>query len=512
MCTHHHKKTYINGLSETCIITDYAKDHQLTIPIDDKGKCIFHSTDIAWKRANNCGEKFWELLQTMAQDETITDIDCREFWLTGLEYGEIHGYEEGKVPLKGENIIVLAKAHLKKSLRMQGAKFYDDVLIQDIICEEAADFDEAVFKGVVTIERCNFRDMVSFINDCRFEHNLVMSDCFFEENFDFHNVVAMHQIMMSTITFGGPVSFVGFSQIAEDLICSFTEIYFNDYTSFNDAGFNGSVAFDNCHFLGETHFENTAFRKRFQVIEPRIGDKMFFRATKPGVKLFDTAVDFGVTKDSFEGMGQLIFEQVNLFNFDAIFKEQIKALELAHKIELRAGCLLYRTAVERVFPYTRFNKIMLEDISRALANYFETLHQRALQVDISRDLKKEEIRVLFHTEENMSIVELEQLIYQTKENVLLLLEKPAIQLAKATDKAINLDHLLKFQNLFERSIIARSNGLLTDEMLESLLTTDGKNIHPKLKELFGVTINIYAKNIVKNNRIKAGGNIHIGDA
>ena len=218
MCTHHHKKTYIKGLAPTCTITDYATAHNLPIPTDQKGKCLFHSTDLEWKRANNCGARFWGLLHHKAKDETLEDIDFREFILTDLVYNEAYGFEEGKVPMKGERIIAIAKAHLIKPLRMQGAKFYDNVLIQDLICEEAVDFDEAVFKGVVTIERCHFKGIVSFINDCRFEHNVIFEDCFFEESFDFHNVVALHQIMFTKVTFGAEALFVGLNQIAQDLI------------------------------------------------------------------------------------------------------------------------------------------------------------------------------------------------------------------------------------------------------------------------------------------------------
>jgi len=510
MCTHHHKKTYINGLSPTCIITDYAANHNINLPTDKKEKCLFHSTDLAWKRANNCGEKFWEVLHQMSKDETLEDIDFREFILTDLVYDEAYGSESGSIPMKGEGVIVIAKAHLKKPLRMQGAKFYGNVLIQDLECEEAVDFDEAVFKGVVTIERCRFKGMVSFINNCRFEHNVIFEDCFFEESFDFHNVVAMQQIMFSMVTFGAEALFVGLNQIAEDLICSFTEVYFNAYTSFSNAGFNSSLAFDNCHFLGETHFENTAFRKRVQFLEPKFGEKAFFRATKPGVKLFENAVDFEVINDSFEGVGQLIFENVNLFNFDVGFKNELRALEVNHKVDIREGCLLYRTAIERRFKYTRFNKIIIEDLTKAFIGYFESFQQQSLQVDIKRDLKTEAIVILYHTEDNLTIPELAHLIHQTKADVLNFMVEPEKQINQLEEKALAIDFFLKFQSLWERYGIARKNNSLNLPIIEAIMTGDEKTISTELKDKFDLTVNIYIENLLKDNRLEAGGNIHIG--
>ena len=233
--------------------------------------------------------------------------------------------------------------------------------------------------------------------------------------------------------------------------------------------------------------------------------------TKSGVKLFENAVDFELSLESFEGVGQLIFKNVNLFNFDAAFKSQLKELELNHKVDLREGCILYRTAVERIFPYSRFNKIILEDISNALASYFESLHNRSLQMDLTRDLKRNEIKLLFHTEENMSIAELQNLIYQTKENILGFLENPNPQLKKVASPVLWIDHFLQLKSIWERHQLAEANGLLESSILEFLMTGDGDTVHQKLKELFDVTINIHNKNVIINSQIEAKGNIQIGD-
>ena len=288
-------------------------------------------------------------------------------------------------------------------------------------------------------------------------------------------------------------------------------MYFNGYTSFSNAGFNSSLAFDNCHFLGETYFENTAFRKRVQFLEPKIGDKAFFRATKPGVKLFENAVDFEVTNESFEGLGQLIFENVNLFNFDVTFKNQLKELEINHKVDIREGCLLYRTAIERRFKYTRFNKIIIEDLTRAFIGYFESFQQQSLKVDIKRDLKKDEIIILYHTEDNLSITELAILIHQTKVEVMGFMIEPKSVIDHIEEKALALDFFLKFQSLWERYGLAKQNGSLSLPLLEAIMTGDDKRISKDLKEKFELTVNIYIENMLKDNRLEAGGNIHIGN-
>lgn len=507
MCKHKHKRPYILNLPTTCGIqawydhTDTSRMDYPTLPLDSKGLCIFHSKDRKWKIANHCGERFAELFQVMAADEHLEEMDFREVELTGFILSEATESFGGMASLD-ENCILFGGTTASKPVRFQGAKFWDQLVLCDFDCTESVDFDEAIFKDVVTVERCRFQAYLSFIGGCRFEHNFIMEQCECVEIASFNEAVFMHQMNITDVQFGNGAIFEEARQLAEDLICQFTNVYFDGYTSFSNGGFNSSVTFDTCIFRAETHFENTVFRKRLQLVEPLIEEKIFFMGTRPGVKLFENAVDFELAEDSFSPAGQIIFQNANLFNFNPAFKEKLRTLELNHQVEIREGCLIYRTSIERVFDYSQLERFLLEDLSRVFTRYFESRHLRTLKVDVLRDLKTEKIRVVFHTDESISITEFEALIQNTQLEMLAFMASPPKQ-----ENSVLTDHFLQLSNIWTRLYAAKSLPLLEQFFAQADLTS-----MDKMRELLNVTINIHLKNTVINSQIEAGGNLTIGDA
>jgi len=92
MCTHHHKKAYLTHLPKTCTLAHFfnatttEKRQFSELPIDESGKCIFHSNNLTWKRAQQFTERFLELLQIMLQEETLKELDFRECQFVGFRW------------------------------------------------------------------------------------------------------------------------------------------------------------------------------------------------------------------------------------------------------------------------------------------------------------------------------------------------------------------------------------------------------------------------------------------
>jgi|GEM_PF-3839247 len=507
MCTHHHSKPYILSLPTTCAIQSWYAQAGTSdmdypdLPHDGKGLCIFHSKDRKWKSANHCGERFAELFQAMAADEGLEEMDFREVILTGFKLNEA-AEMLGNAAASGEKCILIGGTEASKPVRFQGARVLDKLVFCDFACTESVDFDEAVFKDVVVVERCVFQAYLSFIGGCRFEQNFIMEQCECEEVASFNEAVFMHQVHITDVLFGNGAIFEEARQIADDLICQFTNVQFDGYTSFSNGGFNSSITFDTCRFGAETHFENTVFRKRLQIGEPLVEEKIFFMGTRPGVKLFENAVDIELAEDSFGPAGQIIFQNANLFNFNPVFKEKLRTLELNHQVEIREGCMIYRTSIERRFDYSELGKFLVEDLARVFARYFETKYLRSLKVDVLRDLVAEKIRVIFHTDESMSIAEFEALLQDAQLEMLDFMAKPP----KQSDAAMT-DHLLQLINIWQRLSVAQSLPLL-----EQFFAQADETAMDRVQELLNVTINVHLKNAVINSQIEAGGNLTIGDA
>src|SRR5215207_3582299 len=72
-----------------------------TLPMDDRGACIFHSQEIAWKRKNDFKGKFLQLVQLLDADGAGRDYDFAEFIFVGTEPGTKNGSEEHVLHLSG---------------------------------------------------------------------------------------------------------------------------------------------------------------------------------------------------------------------------------------------------------------------------------------------------------------------------------------------------------------------------------------------------------------------------
>lgn len=512
MCNHQHTKNYFKKMSETCQLAEYiaaraeAGGMSFTdLPLDSKGKCVFHSHDLKWKRSQRCGERFLDLFRVMSSDEAVTEIDFREFWLTGSDFSHTEGILLENA-YANERLVLMGGTTAHKPIRLRGAKFCDSLLMTDLKCVDI-DFDESVFKDTVTLMRCQFQDFASFIGGCRFEHNFVIEDCVFDQLLSLDEAVWMQQFYMTQVDFREGMVCTKAHQLANDVICQFSDVRFGAYSSFSEAGFAAPVTFDRCVFDAEIQFENTVFRSRFQMRNPSIQEKVFFTATKPGAKMFESALDLEISSSNFGNFGQIVFQNANLYHANADFKEQLRDLEMSHKIEIREGCLLYRTSIERIFPYSQLGQALLEDITRAFLRFFEAKFTRHLQADVTRDLKRECIRIVFHTEEAMSIAELEALLQNGQSDLLDFFQTPPAPPVTTNDaaQAWLSDIRLQLQSLAQRFLASGQTALLQE------FFSTGKVSDTRLPERLSLALHISANNVLIGNNINAGGNILLAD-
>lgn len=511
MCTHIHTKIYFKKLPETCQIENYIVARRYSanlklgdVPVDDEGKCLFHSNNLEWKRQQQCGERFLDLLREMANDETLEYLDFREFIITGGYFAEKESALLDNT-FADDTVVLMGGVNLSKPLLLRGARFCDDLVVSQLSCFDI-DFDEAIFKGVTTFIRSHFQDFTSFIGGARFEQNLVMEDCIFEQLVSLDRAVVMEQLFVTFCTFKGGISGLNMHQLASDIICQFSNVEFEAYSSFIDAAFQAPLVFDQCVFKGEMRFDNTRLKGRFQMKKPSVQEKIYFVSTDSERKIFENAVDFELEEDCFEAHGQLVFQNANLYNANPDFKEAIRTLELKHQIDIREGCFLYRNGVEKIFKYNRLTQALIEDVAKAFMRFFEANHARNLKVDVTRDLRKEEIRVIFHSDEAMDIEELRSLLDLGNTNLLTFFaQNPAPPTVEEPFENAT-DIWLQLQSIWQRCQMGQMQHLLLD-----FFNSDNPAIRMDMKEKLQVTMNIQMRNVMIGNTIQAGGNVIAGD-
>jgi hypothetical protein len=504
MCNHRHTKQYFKPLPNECQLAAYIEQKAAQVPMvfrdlpcDLEGLCVFHSRNLDWKRDNQCAERFLDLQRAMATDDALNELDFREFQLVGADFTARQDLLLENA-FASDETIVMGSCRVGKPIRMRGAIFHSDFIISDLKCVDI-DFDESVFKGVTTLIHSHFQDFTSFIGGTRFEQNLVVEDCVFEQLVSLDNAVLMEQLFMVEVDFKGGLSSLHTHQLAKDVICQLSAVRFGEYSSFNDAVFAAPVVFERCIFDGETHFEHTVFSDRLHIQDPNISDKIYFIGAEDRPKLFRNAVVFNLGDNCFEQHGQLIFKNANLYNANAEFKESLRALELEHRIDLGPGCLLYRNAIEILLDCNRVTAGIAEDLAHTFSRFFEANFLQSLKVDLLRDLKKGNLRIIFHSDEAIDPDELRRLLDLGKIQMLEFFKEPTSWPPFQEGKPAQVDFYFQIKAILERCMATDNKQLLNlffnsvDDALRGLLQ----------EHLQKIVYNINAQNVLIGNTLNA---------
>lgn len=174
----------------------------LALPVDDRGACIFHSKDIAWKRENEFTTRFLELVQLLNADNMVKHYDFVEFVFVGQKLGSKERAEHAT--LRIFDVI------FKKQAFFNGAIFLDSFEIEDVDFSDGANFCGAMFSKDVKIASARFNGLI-------------------------------------------------FNRANVKQLAFFTKVAFESYAYFDEAVFSGEVKFEDSRFLRDTDFSSVVF-------------------------------------------------------------------------------------------------------------------------------------------------------------------------------------------------------------------------------------------------------------
>ena len=285
------------------------------LPIDTKGRCIFHSRDMVWKREQQCWSRWLELIERLEEDAGIRHLEFMGFHFVGIPDLRLQEqYRKLGVEKKAVYQILLSGRTIKKRLYLHDCTFYDNVFWLNAKFVEGVECRKVVFKQVTNFRNCQFLDTAYFLADTRFEHNFEVEDCTFDEIADFETSVFQYRFQIANTIFQKQALFEKVYFEGELEVYAHFKAEFNDLTSFEGAGFNCPVHFDSCQFNSEVHFFDTAFRSRLEITEPKINGNIFFTGTRPGVKLFQGVADFDFGLEGFWGSRAIDFLKMSTFS------------------------------------------------------------------------------------------------------------------------------------------------------------------------------------------------------
>lgn len=392
------------------------------LPLDDRGACIFHSQEVAWKRQNGFKDRFLQLVQLLNEHDIERYYDFAEFIFIGGDLSENRVAEAYLLRINNEIF--------RKQAYFTGASFLDLFELERVDFQDGASFDHAVFHHDVAFEKSRFVGLdfagAEFTDGVSFKEVEFLNFTLFPKTI-FRATRNSAQVFFKNSRFDGITDFsaADFSLGDESVVC-FENVEFEDFVDFRNTHFNCQVDFSDVSFANTTDFVDTTFdmvrttaRYRgaaveFNRIQVKSESVLSFISTDPNNKMFNHDVQMSFNEDP---TGIVRFENVNFNLFTPGSKQLLTHLAKLGHVEIGSGCIKYRfqTPVQTISVSEGNASLMLE-LCQTFTNYFTESSGLNLGFEIvERD--KNKISFFYFTDEDISEVEFHERLAQTKDSL-----------------------------------------------------------------------------------------------
>lgn len=365
MCNFHYSN--IGAPALQCHIDAVVNDmHKIgftdfSFPHDDKGYCIFHSTNIEWKKPL-FDEEFKKLLGAIS---TLTSYGRKiEYCFAGFVF-------PGRKTISNQ-------IPENSSLDLSGATFVDILTIKNAKLKTVI-LSDGEFKKVL-ISHCSIDTI--YASRAVFSSGLAILDSTITNPSLFNQIICKDYASFNNSEFKNGADFT-LARFCDDKESIGGDKFLRYSVQFEDTSFGGEVKFDNAVFGIETLFERTSFNSAFFVNTefPKMFSTCFSDITVNGLmsfdgsgcsnKLFNNAVFFSIANA--ESMkGECLFNNANISLISANDRAELIRLSKLEKVHIEANCEKYPTK-SKVFvqkgpqAIQRFHM----DLIRCFTNYFQ---------------------------------------------------------------------------------------------------------------------------------------------
>lgn len=370
------------------------------LPHDSEGRCIFHSTDLQWKRENNFSQWLKELVLLLDKRDDVIELD--------------------DIVLVGDSL--MEKQNAKYRFRTNAKNELYCIVLENLLCNHAIVLRNAVLEDPLILERCCFKNDL-IITDCLFNKGLSVNhlttgqdfqilNCYFKDNIvtDSNNTVYGCWYINNS-TFTGDSNFSGMAIndccIIDDNIFNHVEsntnfnCYFGSGLEFRNNK-STDIGFDHCNFYYDSIFHDFDLSGQFLMTQPIIGGQLKFvgSETKP---LFNPQTRIEISSDNFEENGLITFDYCNLIDLGTVFIANCRELEIEERIRILPSCKVDRLTVVHVYkPYKELKSNIIEDLAHLVTRYFRYWHSINLSVNIVRNRAESCIKVIFKTTDEIT--------------------------------------------------------------------------------------------------------------
>lgn len=490
------------------------------IPIDQAGRCVFHSEDVVFKEQHLVYDRFHQLLKLLQYKDGSTAKRLQTINLSEFSVG---------IKAKDKEVDFVLEI---EALQLLNTEVY---------------FDHSKFFRKMAFYNCQFL-MVSFAN-CSFDEDVDFFDTSFV-NGNFHRIAGQKRVSLEASRF---INFVDFSYSDFFMGFNLTDCFFEkqaifthctfrkneyapiakfnaqflDFADFTDCVFEIFAIFDYCLFAGEVNFTNSQFKSRFFVQKSEIKGNFFLKGLSNGREVFQDLVDFDLDPENVTG--KIIFENVSFLKINEAHKAMLLALAKANRVEIGKGCIKYRLQTpDKKLPLNADKQSIVLAFAQSFVNYFLKASGTNLGLEVRERAEDSITYFLFSDEDISKEVFLERLsAYEQDFLKLLLLNEEEERSMSKVDSLINrVDAfaalLSNFIRVGARISVGKWEKVDTKRLIGAISftgtsTVDGDTFHEYIALRFGDarTINQYFFGDYTGMKLEAphfsGGNHQFAD-
>jgi hypothetical protein len=390
--------------------------------IDERGACIFHSQEFAWKRQNDFMSKFFQLVQLLDKHDAERYYDFTEFVFLGTD----------RVPKKDaeEYVLRIEDAIFEKQAYFTGASFLDSFELERVDFRDGASFDQAAFNRELRFENTRSRSLdftgARFGDGVSFKEVGCLNFAFFSNaNFDARRDSALVHFKSSFFEGITDFSDANFT-LGDQSAVRFENVQFQDVVVFRNTHFNCQVDFSDVTFSDKTEFIDTSFEMvrstaryrgtavEFNRITVTAEASLSFISTDPQRKMFNHDVEMSFKSDP---SGFVRFENVNFQLFTADTKDRLTRLARLGHVAIGSGCIKYRlqTDIHKV-AVSEGNVAIVLDLCQMFVNYFTESNGLNLGIEIV-ERNKLSVSFFYFSDEDISEDTFRERLTKTKQSL-----------------------------------------------------------------------------------------------
>ena len=461
MCNYIYNKS--NG--KKCQLYHANGNVNISLPLDKKGLCFFHSTDVRFKVEYDILEQIKRTIKWLDEN---SDARIYDFTDTRIGAGVSQIKVEGLVLNKEINFhkaIFFARIDFEKletvsRLFFDSTEFRESVTFKDCSLRDI-DFSYSLFNGLLIFDNTSFKDGKLILVRSEHSHHIFMiQDSYIEATISCFESIFSGIVLRNSI-FKGKVSFDA-AVISKQFIvdsCKFEDNveFINTEFKVTDRGLNDKYS--------PIHFNEILIEK----------ESVFNFKGKEAQGMFtaETAISF---LDDLHGKIQ--FVNVNLNYLDAPSKEKVFSYLHTGKVIIGSGCLRYRHQEIKTIALSESNQSLVVELSQVFTNFFEEFNGINLGVEI-QSRTKEKVVLIYFSDENISSAEFVKRLAVTEIEMWKLIGSEVNENNPPKNRAdkfiYTMDTLINLTSLLFKVCVRIPFGRISNSDLESLLSSTNFN-------------------------------------